>query len=412
MTANKTFRQLRKQLRRRLKRFKRREAMDRLPGGYLLPSRMKSLTPGNDVQILFNGENFFPSVIEALRGARESIYMDFYRINDDRVGNLLGEILSEKAKNGVEVSVIYDYIGSYASDEYFKWLNSAGVRTAVFNPASLLLSMIGFNRRDHRKLVVMDGNVGFLGGLNIADRYGDPEKGWQGWRDTAVKASGPVTRQMVSIFQRSWRRLKEFPLEHAMRYMHEGVEGKQPESGVHAAVVGTEKIRGRRQIIKAYRKALWRAKRSIYIQSGYFIPPLTTRIALRRAALRGINVKVIVPQHGDVAMAHYASHATFRRLMKDGVKIYEMPGPFMHAKTAVIDGVWSTVGSYNQNHRSFFHDLETALLVLDEDFGTRMEKSFAEDLKKTIPVDPRKWKARPLNEKIIERFCYMLHHWL
>ena len=386
--------------------------MDRMKGGYLLPTRMRSLTPGNDVKILLNGENFFPSVMEALGKAKESIYLDFYRINDDRVGNLLGAILREKAESGVEVSIIYDYIGSYASDEYFKYLNSAGVRTAVFNPVSLLRSKIGFNRRDHRKMVIVDGKVGFLGGLNIADRYGDPDKDWQGWRDTAVKAGGPVTRQMVMLFQRSWRRLKGFPLEHAKRYIHEGVESEEPESGVLAAVVGTEKIRGRRQIIKAYRKALWSAKRSIYIQSGYFIPPLTTRFALRRAALKGVNVKVIVPQHGDVAMAHYASRVTFKRLMKDGVKIYRMPGPFMHAKTAVIDGVWSTVGSFNQNHRSFFHDLETALLVLDEDFGAMMEKSFAEDLKKTIPVDPRKWKARPLNEKIIESFCYMLRSWL
>ena len=386
--------------------------MDRLPGGYLLPTRMRSLTPGNDVEILLNGENFFPSVFEVLGEAKESIYLDFYRINDDKVGNLLGEILSEKAKSGVEVSVIYDYIGSYASDEYFKWLNSAGVRTAVFNPVSLLRSRIGFNRRDHRKLVVVDGKVGFLGGINIADRYGDPDKDWQGWRDTAVKATGPVSTQMVRIFQRSWRRLKGFPLEHAKKYMLEAAQGEKPETSVHAAVVGTEKIRGRREIIKAYRKALWRAKRSIYIQSGYFIPPLTTRLALRRAALRGVNVKVIVPQHGDIAMAHHASHVTFNRLMKDGVKIFEMPGPFMHVKTAVIDGVWSTVGSFNQNHRSFFHDLETALLVLDEDFGARMEKSFVEDLKRTIPVDPRKWKTRPLNEKIIERFCYMLRSWL
>jgi cardiolipin synthase len=375
---------------------------------------MRSLLPGNKVDILINGSEFFPSLLEALESARESIYMDFYRISDDRTGNAVGDLLREKAESGVEVCIIYDHIGSFTSGEYFKWLNGSGVRTAAFNPVSLLRSHIGINRRDHRKMVIVDGRIGFLGGLNIAEVYGDPGKAWEGWRDTAVRVEGLVVRQMTSMFQRSWRKLSGAGLEGAHRYLDEnwGKGEGQETGGVHAGVVGTEKIRGRREIIKAYRKALWRARRSIFIQSAYFIPPFTMRLALRRAVQRGVSVKVIVPLAGDVLMTQFASRSLFARLMRFGVELYWLPGPVMHAKTAVIDGVWSTVGSFNQNHRSFFHDLDINLLVIDEAFGAKMERSFLEDLSKTIPVDPRKWRDRPLNEKIVEWFCYLLHYWL
>jgi cardiolipin synthase len=375
---------------------------------------MRSLLPNNEVNILLNGSSFFPSLLEALASARESIYMDFYRISDDRTGNAVGELLREKAERGVEVCVIYDHIGSFASGEFFKWLNGSGVRTAAFNPVYLLRSHLGINRRDHRKMVIVDGRIGFLGGLNIAENYGHPERQWEGWRDTAVRVEGPVVRQMTAIFQRSWNKLTSMGLEEAHRYL-DGEPGKgegQEAGGVVAGLVGTEKIRGRREIIKAYRKALWRARRTIYIQSAYFIPPFTMRLALRRAVQRGVSVKVIVPLLGDVHMTHFASRNLFARLMKFGVELYNLPGPNMHAKTAVIDGIWSTVGSFNLNHRSFFHDLDVNLLVIDKAFGAKMEQSFLEDLSKTIPVDPRKWRDRPLNERILERFCYLLRYWL
>ncbi len=383
-------------------------------GGHLLPSRMRFLLPGNEVSILTNGTSFFPSMIEALESARESIYMDFYRISDDKTGKVIGDLLRDKAESGVEVCIIYDHIGSFTSGEYFKWLDGSGVRTAAFNPVSLLRSYIGINRRDHRKMVIVDGRIGFLGGLNIAEEYGDPGKDWEGWRDTAVRVEGPVVRQMTALFQRSWRKLTSIGLEGAPRYLDEepGREEGHETGGVYAGVVGTDKIRGRREIIKAYRKALWRARRTIFIQSAYFIPPFTMRLALRRAVQRGVSVKVIVPLLGDVLMTHFASRRLFARLMKYGVELYNLPGPNMHAKTAVIDGVWSTVGSFNQNHRSFFHDLDINLLVIDEAFGAKMEQSFLEDLSKSIPVDPRKWRDRPLNEKIVERFCYLLRYWL
>lgn len=395
------------------KKVRRRGIPDHLPGGYLLPSRMKSLLPGNDVKILINGTDFFPSIIDTLGSARESIYMDFYRISDDKTGNLIGEIISEKARRGVEVCVIYDDIGSFASGEFFKWLNSSGVRTSVFNPVSLFRSKLGINRRDHRKMIIVDGAVGYLGGLNIAEVYGHPEKDWAGWRDTAVKIEGPVIKQMVSIFLRSWKKLGGEPLECPKKYIQDNRSAAERRSGtVCASVAGTEKIRRRWEITNAYRKALWKAKYSIYIQSSYFLPPFSMRRALRRAVQRGVSVKIIVPLQGDVMMSHYASRRLFNRLLKAGVQLYQLPGPTMHAKTAVIDGVWSTVGSFNQNHRSFFHDFDINLFVVDETFGAKMEKSFIEDLSKTIPVDLRKWRERPLNEKIVERFCYTLRHWL
>jgi cardiolipin synthase len=385
-----------------------------IAGGYLLSSSIPSLMPDNRVEMLVNGTAFFPSMLEALAAARESVYMDFYMINDDKTGNAVGEVIREKAKKGCEVCVIYDGIGSYASEEYFKWLNSAGVQTEAFHPVQLLRSKIGINRRDHRKMVVIDGRTGFLGGLNIAEEYGHPEKAWEGWRDTAVKVQGPVVRQMTSLFVRSWTRLGRTIPEHAKRNLAENVPEEVHGGGgvVHASVAGTEKIRGRREIIRAYRKALWSARRSIYIQSAYFLPPFSMRLALRRAVKRGIGVKIIVPLHGDVLMTHFASRSLFARLMRAGVELYQLPGPNMHTKTAVIDGVWSTVGSFNLNHRSFLHDLDINLLVIDEAFGASMERCFMEDLSKTIPVDPRKWRERPLNEKIVERFCYALRYWL
>jgi len=379
---------------------------------YLLPRRTKFLVPGNDIKLLINGEEFFPSLIEAIENARESIYLDFYRINDDRTGQFIGEILQKKASHGIEVCIIYDAIGSFASNEFFKWLSSSGVTTIPFNPLSLFRSRFGINRRDHRKMAIIDGKTGFLGGLNIAEEYGDPKINWKGWRDTAVKVQGPVISQMVKIFHDTWQKIGGTPIKHIANYIHSQHHKNTIHGGMKASIVGTEKLWRRREAIRTYRKAIWNAKKSIKIQSAYFIPPYTMRLALRRAAMRGVNVKIIVPLHGDLILNHFASRRTFSSLLQAGVEIYELPGPVMHSKTAVIDGVWSTIGSFNHNHRSFFHDMELNLLVIDESFGQEMEKVFREDLARSIPIDPRKWHNRPFIEKIFERFCYSLRHWL
>lgn len=380
-------------------------------GSYLLSPKLKSLTTKNHIDILINGKEYFPSAISSMENAKRFIYMDFYRINPDATGKIIGELLCKKAEEGVEVCVIYDHIGSFNSREYFKWLEGAGVLTATFNPVRFLRSKLGINRRDHRKMIIVDGKIGYLGGLNIAEEYGSPLKNWDGWRDTGVKIQGPVVKQMTQLFVKWWNRLSKQPLRKALKTG--GESGKEEIPGkMLASVVGTDSLRARREIIRSYRKALWNAKKSIYIQSAYFIPTFSIRRALRQASLRGVDVKIIVPLSGDIQMANFASRRNFKQFMKDSVQIYQYPGPVMHAKTAVIDGIWATVGSFNLNHRSFFHDIEINLLVIDEEFGGKMEECFKRDLIKSLPVDPKKWEERPLNEKFLEVVCYTFKHWL
>ena len=359
---------------------------------------------GNRVTLLKDGREAFPSMISAIEGASSTINLETYMLRSDRTGWRFGEILAEKSSEGVEVNIIYDSLGSLdCGEDFLQFLQSRGINILEYNPIAPWKKGWRWLRRNHRKILVVDGRVGFTGGINIADDYSDPSEGGKGWRDTHIKIEGPVVRELQRLFLSTWKKSagerKYFP------YLEES--GDTP-----VQIVGSREIRNRKAIKKAYINAIKNAKQSIYLTNAYFIPDRGILRAIWNACKRGVEIVLILPGVSDVKVVQYASRSLYSRLLSQGVKIYEREGKVLHSKTAVIDGIWSTIGSYNMDHRSYLYDLEVNAIIYGREFGEKVKTVFMDDLKDCRKIELDKWKERQLKEKLIEKFCFRFRHWM
>ena len=359
---------------------------------------------GNRVTLLKDGKEAFPSMISAIEGASSTINLETYMLRSDRTGWRFGEILAEKSSEGVEVNIIYDSLGSLdCGEDFLQFLQSRGINILEYNPIAPWKKGWRWLRRNHRKILVVDGRVGFTGGINIADDYSDPSEGGKGWRDTHIKIEGPVVRELQRLFLSTWKKSagerKYFP------YLEES--GDTP-----VQIVGSREIRNRKAIKKAYINAIKNAKQSIYLTNAYFIPDRGILRAIWNACKRGVEIVLILPGISDVKVVQYASRSLYSRLLSQGVKIYEREGKVLHSKTAVIDGEWSTIGSYNMDHRSYLYDLEVNAIIYGREFGEKVKTVFMDDLKDCRKIELDKWKERQLKEKLIEKFCFRFRHWM
>jgi len=359
---------------------------------------------GNRVTLLKDGREAFPSMISAIEGASSTINLETYMLRSDRTGWRFGEILAEKSSEGVEVNIIYDSLGSLdCGEDFLQFLQSRGINILEYNPIAPWKKGWRWLRRNHRKILVVDGRVGFTGGINIADDYSDPSEGGKGWRDTHIKIEGPVVRELQRLFLSTWKKSagerKYFP------YLEES--GDTP-----VQIVGSREIRNRKAIKKAYINAIKNAKQSIYLTNAYFIPDRGILRAIWNACKRGVEIVLILPGISDVKVVQYASRSLYSRLLSQGVKIYEREGKVLHSKTAVIDGEWSTIGSYNMDHRSYLYDLEVNAIIYGREFGEKVKTVFMDDLKDCRKIELDKWKERQLKEKLIEKFCFRFRHWM
>ena len=359
---------------------------------------------GNRVTLLKDGKEAFPSMISAIEGASSTINLETYMLRSDRTGWRFGEILAKKSSEGVEVNIIYDSLGSLdCGEDFLQFLQSRGINIMEYNPIAPWKKGWRWLRRNHRKILVVDGRVGFTGGINIADDYSDPSEGGKGWRDTHIKIEGPAVRELQRLFLSTWKKSsgerKYFP------YLEES--GDTP-----VQIVGSREIRNRKAIKKAYINAIKNAKESIYLTNAYFIPDRGILRAIWNACKRGVEIVLILPGVSDVKVVQYASRSLYSRLLSQGVKIYEREGKVLHSKTAVIDGIWSTIGSYNMDHRSYLYDLEVNAIIYGREFGEKVKRVFIDDLKDCRKIELDKWKERPLKEKLIEKFCFRFRHWM
>jgi len=359
---------------------------------------------GNRVTLLKDGREAFPSMISAIEGASSTINLETYMLRSDRTGWRFGEILAKKSSEGVEVNIIYDSLGSLdCGEDFLQFLQSRGINILEYNPIAPWKKGWRWLRRNHRKILVVDGRVGFTGGINIADDYSDPSEGGKGWRDTHIKIEGPVVRELQRLFLSTWKKSagerKYFP------YLEES--GDTP-----VQIVGSREIRNRKAIKKAYINAIKNAKQSIYLTNAYFIPDRGILRAIWNACKRGVEIVLILPGISDVKVVQYASRSLYSRLLSQGVKIYEREGKVLHSKTAVIDGEWSTIGSYNMDHRSYLYDLEVNAIIYGREFGEKVKTVFMDDLKDCRKIELDKWKERQLKEKLIEKFCFRFRHWM
>ena len=316
---------------------------------------------GNSVQLLIGGDEAYPRMLEAIASAQRTAWLEVYEFWDDKVGRLFASALAERAKAGVDVRVLVDALGAALSaGRLLDELKGSGVKVrAVFELRPWLRAWRWF-RRDHRKLLVVDGRSAFTGGLNVGMPYAGPRYGGAGWEDLQLEVHGPAVVALSRLFARLWRRNGGEPIDEPP---HCPVAGEEV-----VRVLANHLARSRKEIRLAYRFAIDLAQKSIFIANAYFLPGPSMLKALVRARRRGAQVTIILPGANDIPGFQLASRARYQRLLAAGVRIFETRGTMLHSKAAVIDGQWTTVGSCNLDTWSLHRNLELNVAVL----GPRM----------------------------------------
>ena len=334
---------------------------------------------GNQLELQYEGSSTFSLWLEGISRARSMVYLENYLIRDDRVGRAFRDVLIEKARSGIPVYVIYDWVGCWATPRsYWKPLRKAGVHVRAFNPPSLGIGdPFGILRRDHRKLIVVDGKIAYVGGFCLGVEWeGRPSH--PAWRDTAVKISGPAASAAARAFEATWRGTGgSLGLSQQLPIL----------SDVGDTPVGL--IEGEPGRTRVYRTIHWitaRAKERIWITDAYFVAPRSVSEALGAAAQQGVDVRILVPAHNNWPLVGSLSRGGYRSLLKSGVRIFEWQGPMIHAKTAVVDGIWSRVGSSNLNSASLIGNWELDVGVLDTKLASQLEELFLTDLSSSIEI--------------------------
>jgi cardiolipin synthase len=378
------------------------------------------LITGNKVILLSDGPETFTAMSEAIHHAKDHINLETFIIRDDEVGRPLADLLIRKSREGVRVNVIYDSFGAKRTPkEFFERMKANGLNVLEFNPFGFLepLSWRNINNRTHRKILVVDGKVAFTGGINFYRVYSrssssvfwgekDPQLKYY-WRDIHVQVEGPAVAEFQKLFLETWR-LQSGPEIAGSDYFPR--LGEAGDSLVR--ILASSPDQPISNIYAAYVSAISHAQESIHLTHAYLVLDRGLRKALTDAALRGVSVKIILPGFSDFWMPFHAARSNYSSLLKTGVRLYERQNALLHSKTAVIDGVWSTVGSSNLDVRSFLHDTEVNAIVLGRDFGEKMERMFTYDLSESVEVIPDQWANRPIRDRIKERTARLFSYWL
>jgi cardiolipin synthase len=374
----------------------------------LLKDSWSPLTAGNNVKLLFNGEEKFPELLEVLRGAKHHIHIQYYIYEDDSIGKQIKNVLIQKAKEGVQVRFIYDDFGSNGIRKGFvKELKEAGVESFPFNRIRLLFLANRLNYRNHRRIVVVDGECSFVGGINVSDRYINKENGGNElyWRDTHLRIDGMGTHYLQYLFFCDWNFCSGQQLE-ANRIYFNGRHHKNSDSKVQIAASGPDSPRA--TVMLSLLKAISLAKKEIFITTPYFIPGESMLDALKVASLSGISVKLLVPGISDSRLVNAAAWSYYTDLLKAGVAIYLYRKGFVHAKTMVVDGYLSVVGTANMDYRSFDLNFEVNAIVFDEAVCGQLTKAFHHDLTNAEEIHLDWWEKRPLYKQLPERIARLL----
>ncbi len=371
----------------------------------LTPDRM---LPGHRLRLLIGGGEAYPAMLEVIASARVEVLLETYLWASDSNGRRFVDAVCSKAQEGVPVRCIIDGAGSFGFDNGdIERMRGAGVRLAIFHPVGPWRRRWGWQVRDHRKLLVVDGRVAFAGGMNLGNDYAPVDWGGRGWNDVHAILEGPVLRDLTRLFELSWRSSAPWNFEPGQRVRRQAIEPVAVHGAttrVQALAVG--KFLGRRLIQHQLQHAFSSAQQKIWIEAAYFIPNRALRGSLNRAARRGVDVRVIVPRHSDVPGLADASRSTWTSLLRSRVRLFEWLPGMLHAKTICIDGVWSTVGSYNLDARSLHYNWEITLAVLDTGVAARLEQKFTDDLLHCEAVDPLLFRRRGFWQKLRERFFY------
>ena len=356
-----------------------------------------TMVGGNSAEILNNGDAIISGMTAAIREAKATVNLESYIFKNDKAGAMVAQPLMEAARRGVQVRVLVDGTGSSRSGPLLDRMRQAGAKVYVFHPLGLW-SVYDIGWRTHRKILVVDGTVSFTGGFCIADDWLGDARNPKEWRDVMVRVTGPVSAQMQAIFSQDWTYTTGEILAGDKFYPHLDRTGTVEAQGIKVSRGDSSS-----QAEIFYIVAIQAAEKSIHIQNAYFVPDARIREALIQAAKRGVDVRIMVPgRHIDMPLVRMASRWHYGELLQAGVHILEYNRTMMHQKNAVIDGLFSTVGSINFDGRSLRANEEDSLAFYDSGFAVKMEASFAEDEKYCREITYRNWKKRGLEQRLAE----------
>ena len=378
------------------------------------------LVVSNRTTLFQDGESTYTAMFKAIAAAKDHINLETYIIEGDEVGKRFSDALIGKQKEGVQVALIYDSVGSlHTPKEFFQRLKDNGIKTLEFNPVNPLVAKKGWlvNQRDHRKLLIVDGQSAFLGGVNISNVYASGSTGSLSqdgerkdktpWRDTHLLVEGPVVAEFQKLFMDTWTKQKGEALQDKKYFPPPIQKGKEV-----VRAIGSSSDDGGGQMYNTLVSAIGSAETSVYLTNAYFAPDEHIMKALNDAVRRGVDVKIILPSKTDSALIFQAGRSYYTALLDSGVKIYERGDALLHSKTALIDGVWSTIGSTNLDWRSFLHNDEINAIVLSPEFGAQMNAMFEKDLAASKQITLESWRDRSLAMRLKEQAARIWVYWL
>jgi cardiolipin synthase A/B len=361
------------------------------------------LTRKNSVKLLVNGEQKFPEVMQVLQQAKHHIHLEYYIYEQDEIGSSIIELLIQKAREGVEVRFIYDDFGSPSIKKKIeRRMREAGVQVHPFHKVHFYLLANRINFRNHRKIIVVDGQTAFVGGINVGDKYINNKKDQLFWRDTHLRIDGPGVYYLQYLFISDWNfccpeSLKPDELHFAPNKI------SKEDTYVQMAASGPDSREP--AVLFSILQAIYLARQELLITTPYFIPGDSILEALRIAALSGLSVKLLVPGICDSKFVNAASKSNYNDLLQAGVEIYLYQKGFVHTKTLVADGKLSIIGTANMDHRSFELNFEVNAIIYDRKFAGQMRTVFFDDLKYTEKIDPERWYKRSVYEQFPEKIA-------
>ncbi len=363
-----------------------------------------AIIPGNRIDHLENGEQIFPAMLEAIRGARETINFETYIYWSGAIGKEFADALAERARAGVKVHVLLDWVGSQKLDNAMvERLKASGVQVQVYHPLRWY-NLGRINNRTHRKLLVVDGRIGFTGGVGIADEWNGHSQDPDHWRDSHYRLKGPAVAQMQAAFLDNWIKTSGKVLSGESYF-----PSLEPVGDQMAQVFTSSPSGGGDSMQLMYLLSITAAEKTIDLSAAYFVPDALTRRALRSAMDRGVKLRIIVPgKQIDSAVVRLASRADWGELLQAGASIYEFQPTMFHCKTMIVDSQLVSVGSTNFDNRSFRLNDEANLNVYDKAFAEQLETVFEQDMKRSRKITYEAWKERPLRQKITEWMSSLL----
>ncbi len=370
----------------------------------LLANSNAILTNNNTVQVLHNGAETFPEIFSAIEQAQHHIHLEYYIVEDDHIGNYLRELLIRKAQEGIEVRFIYDDVGSWElKRRWLRTMSDAGVRVDCFMRVRYPMLTSKVNYRNHRKILVVDGQTAFVGGLNFADRYQDGVKNIGPWRDTHLKVTGGSATALQIIFMADWYFVSKEILKGDKYFKpFESGTGKLVQISASGPDSDWESIG------QAYFSAIASATEYVYLSTPYLMPPADIVTALKTSALGGIDVRIIVPGKSDAITPKWGTNSYIEELLEAGVKIYFYRAGFIHSKVIVVDGIFSSVGTANLDFRSLETNFEVNAMIYDEEIAGTLTTQFRNDQRDSEEIILEEWIKRPRMNKIKESFARIL----